>query len=457
MSNTPISSNLLKIIYIVNVFLIPTQFFTKIFIKTESMSSLEKKFIKNNNNFYKKTNSMLNKNILETLNDKNYMNYCSSNYMFDYPDKNYTTYSNNINHLNNNTKKLKKLIVINRHGDRMPINLEQPFIFDLLRCVKCNNKECLTKNCHEGDLTLKGYEQLRNLGRHLAEKYNDFFIRTSENEILLRTSSIERTKTSLFGLLEGLKEKLVEKGIEMFYDPKIKEDFMEELETNTFESSIIGRSIANIFPLTDSLKLISPLTPKPEKDSLLSLKNCPAFSKVLNETYKNNIIHNTTNIDESLVAMCNDIEESCRKYECDEFKKITAVKNFFDSWKEHTKIIKENNILLKMYFGRFAGDFLDFLDNQTKMEIISTHDNSLSLILAGLKTDFFERPPLASAIFLEIWTNNKNEDFLRIIFNNKILKSDIYHSRLIPLKIVREYLKMMSINEKGLKEMCQLN
>lgn len=352
--------------------------------------------------------------------------------------------------------KLKKFIVINRHGDRMPIKYEQKNLFKFINCVNCSDIICDINKCKEGDLTEKGYEQMEKLGKHISIEYQELLTNINKEDISLRTTIIDRTKNSLNGILKGLKEGLINNGRKILFDPDIEIDLSENLieYPNSLNNSLISEAIEDIFPFLNELKYLKPNTPDGEIDSLLYLKNCKSYYKVINESLRSP--HIKENVDETLVALCNDLYEPCEKYNCNEEYKNNIIKQYFNAWKEHGITIRNNNFLTKIYFGRFANELLNFIDGPKKMQIISSHDNSISLILAGFKTNFVEKPPLGSAIFLEIWVDNKNNEFLRIIFNDKVLKSDIFNNINIPLNIVREYAEIMNINQTELINMCKL-
>ncbi|KAF7702685.1 Counting factor 60 [Cucumispora dikerogammari] len=378
--------------------------------------------------------------------------YINRNESFEYKRYCESKFSNNPQE----NMKLKKILVINRHGDRMPINYEHRDLFSFISCVSCIEENCSIGVCKEGQLTEKGYEQMESLGKHISEEYQEILIDIKEKDISLRTTVIERTQSSLNGILKGLKRGLIASGTKILFEPEIKIELIQNLDEYTVSNgaSLIDEAISDIYPLVTNLVTIESLTPSAEIDSLLYLKPCKATAKILAKDLKMPTIKE--NVDETLVALCNNIYEPCEKYNCDEDYKNKTIKQYFDAWKLHSLAIKENNFLAKIYFGRFAKELLDFINDSKKMSINSSHDNSISLILSGLKTNFVEKPPLGSAIFLEIWADSENNEFLRIIFNNKILKSDIFDGINIPIRVVKEYAKIMTVDQNELKRMCKL-
>ncbi|EPR79297.1 Histidine acid phosphatase [Spraguea lophii 42_110] len=342
---------------------------------------------------------------------KHYKKYCGSNYASIPQHENY---------------KLKKLMVFFRHGDRAPLKMNANKWKDE-HCKVCNTKktlksnrlvECNIEKCDDGMLSLKGFEQMEKLGKFLKEEYfseKDF----DEKDIEYNCTNVPRAKASLAAMHKGLKGTIV----------------IEKI---------------NIKPLVD--------------DPMISRKDCPMHIRIMNKSLKHLLPEKipattvSTDFDNYLTHLCNNIPLNCNKISCDKNKIIEYLNSSFKVWKEQNDTAVHNERILQYTFGRLANEILKKLKTKTPIHIFSSHDGTLSSLLNGLGTKVQEHTPYASAIFIEIWEhgNDKNKkDYARIIFNDKVCQTTIDKSTNIPLKKFIEYLKVLRIrNESELKNSC---
>lgn len=313
---------------------------------------------------------------------------------------------------------LEKVIVIHRHGDRAPIKIKNSswIEYDCVGCEVNGNtiEKCKTRECKEGDLTEKGFEQMEKLGNFIKNEYLEKLYgskKVSIENISLRATEIGRTHASLAGVVQGLFK------IHSIHNVKI---------------------------------------PMLNEDSLVNPKTCPALGKFMSESIDNYYvtIDNSENLkkkfssqfiaDSYMTHICNPVPINCNELNCDP----SIIKKYLDAslltWKAQTEQSLYNINVLKMLFGRFANEFLDILKNDKKMHIFSAHDGSLSLILSGLGTLVIDHPPYASVIFLEIWRYNDKE-YLRIIFNKNVCESFIDDSTNISMIKLQKYLNKIKL------------
>ncbi|KRH92214.1 Lysosomal & prostatic acid phosphatase, partial [Pseudoloma neurophilia] len=200
--------------------------------------------------------------------------------------------------------------------------------------------------------------------------------------------------------------------------------------------------------------------PSNEKESLIGYKTCPRLTHILTLSSKKGFKEFSDKkdiqiiTDNFLYSICTKSKINCDKIPCNLEKSIKIVEGSFKTWSYQSILLKKHSNLRKFMFGKFANDLLIILRNNKKINIISAHDNSLSYILTGLGTDILERPPLASAIFIEIWSYNSVK-YIRILFNNFVCLTNLDKSTNVPYETMINYLERAAISdEKELEQSC---
>lgn len=338
-----------------------------------------------------------------------FKNYCSASYM-NIPQEPDMT--------------LKKLILFHRHGDRAPLTIHNTN-WHTQDCKKCKLKDnnlienCVTVKCEDGLLSIKGYTQMVELGKFLKQNYP----KTLFTKIKLRSTAIERTQTSLHGVYFGLT------GKKIIHNVTVKQ-------------------------LND--------------DSLIIPMNCPFIDERIN----NKSLHNQLPIvteddkrgnmsfkirsDQYFTALCNKIDIDCDRINCDDdiiFRYLSLSNN---SWSDEANVLLTDEEILSMIFGRFVDELKEIIEDEYTTHLISVHDRSLAMLMAGLGIKEEEHPPYASAIFMEIWENDQSVEFVRIIYNDKTCDTIIDENCNILLEKFLEYIKVLRISEDKMKEKCKI-
>ncbi|KAM0688247.1 hypothetical protein COBT_000495 [Conglomerata obtusa] len=336
-----------------------------------------------------------------------YKDYCESTYKRITQHKNY---------------KLNKLIVFHRHGDRASLNVEYSSWKDE-HCITCKFDDrtisnCTENKCKDGNLSVKGYNQMVQLGQFIKKNYSEL----DQKTIYKRCTYIERTQSSLHGVLYGLT------GEKLFKDV---------------------------------------ITKKVVDDGLLIPKDCVYLTeKVLNQVsdFFGSIIAKDERLkselpqrraDIYLTSLCNDIILDCSLINCDEDIINEYVNMSFEAWEGQAKIFKNDEYVLKLTFGRFVDELKTIIYGEDDINLISVHDSTLTMILAGMGADKEGHPPYASALFLEIWSDYEQK-YLRVVYNDKILKTTIDDSVNIPLKKFIEYLNVLKIDKQEVENKCSI-
>lgn len=319
---------------------------------------------------------------------------------------------------------IEKVIVIYRHGDRTPVAMNKSKWSERM-CVSCeygNDRRsigpCAEKKCESGDLTVKGYEQLNKLGKFIKDQYGMLLGEAGDNiyGVEMRATLALRTHSSLFGLVNGIKK------------------------VNRLENVHI-----------------------PTDDSLIIPENCRRLDEVMKaqgrDLYKG-ISTSKGSTDPVKIAdnywthMCNDVAINCDELDCSEktiWKYLNASTRV---WNEQIKVVDENESLLKILFGKFANELAEIIGNDTHMHIYSAHDGSLSSVLVGLGARVYERPPYASAIFIERWAGKNKNKFVRVVYNGRVCKTLIDEDTNIPLDKFLKYIKILAVESGDLHDLC---
>lgn len=358
--------------------------------------------------------------------------------------------------------KLLKLIVIHRHGDRTPLktygNLKD-------ECVGCkssidnidnlySSNQCKVITCKDGLLTKKGYNQMLKLGRFIRNNY----FKGQEidlDDIYLRATNVKRTQSSLNGLITGF-----------FNNYENLNDIIPlKMSVNSVENDEIysNDEKENFIDTKDRTKLFGEnfvyKVPNVKDDTLIGTKTCQRLTHILTLTSKKgfedvpkqNDLQNIT--DNYLYSLCKNMELDCERVPCEENQSNQLVDGSFKTWTYQSILLNTHEEVLKFLFGKFANDLLNSLRNDKKISIFSAHDNSLSYVLAGLKTQIIERPPLASAIFLEVWSFN-GVKYVRIIFNDYVCITSLDKSTNISYEKIMIYLESIVVDDIYLNSSC---
>ncbi|ELQ74707.1 Lysosomal & prostatic acid phosphatase [Trachipleistophora hominis] len=424
--------------------------------------------------------------------------------------------------------KLKKVIVLHRHGDRMPL---KTYGKEKGVCVRCDVRrrasrmnvdwakdrnepwyddrtdtysmqKCRISKCTDGTLTVKGYNQMRRLGRFIKDEYIPRLGHVRLTDINFRATAVKRTHSSLSGVVSGMFEEdrmnvreeevnafsswmendgedigpdddsplnadgIQEREDTAYYDngeytsktSKLIDDKVSEGPESTHKTEPRVKKLKKIkrenFGKTFTLKI-----PPISKDTLVGYKTCPKLTHILTLTTKKAFsnVKNQTDLqnitDNYLCSMCADIQLDCEKLSCNISEVYDVVTANFKTWTYQSILLLNHLEVLEFLFGKFAIDLGLLLEDNSKLSVLSLHDNSLSYVLAGLGTRVIERPPLASAIFIEVW-ENKGDKYVRVLFNQFVCLTNIDSSTNIPFDKLVRYLNAVKATDASLSEAC---
>ncbi|KAM0676409.1 hypothetical protein GVAV_000375 [Gurleya vavrai] len=285
--------------------------------------------------------------------------------------------------------KLNKLIVFFRHGDRAAQEISNTNWKDK-KCIYTdvidNNILDLTVSpCTKGALTLKGYKQMIDLGIFIKENYGYY----DENEIFKQCTSVQRTQSSLHGVMYGINEIQKVSQIEIY---KIRKDELRDIENCNDLNLVVKNMIMKHF------NKIKYKDVKSKEENFLNLS------------------------DKYLSCFCNNLPINCNNENCENEIIRDYIEKSFNFWDDFGKLIRTDYKTAKMTFGRYCKQIIDIIYNNKKLSLISSHDIVLIMILAGIGVKNIKQPGYASAIFLEIG-EHKDNCYIRIIYNNKIVKT----------------------------------
>lgn len=284
--------------------------------------------------------------------------------------------------------------------DHVPANL-------LTRRKLLHGRQKLRGNCHVGQLTHLGLEQLRRIGELLRERYVDelrvlppvFDART----VFVRSTDTNRTIESAQSLLWGL------------YPPSTRPHGRE----GVMDVNIVEGAAENMYPRSacarlNQLKKDARATPdylkhREDRQPFQDKVEAALGRKVnswdgLNSTLQTIIRHRLLlpdGVDQDIV----DGVESEAGYE-------TAVK--FSSPE-----------ICRLAIGRFIGDVVDRVqttvdgEDDVRFALYSGHDNTLSPFLSAFNVFDARQPPMASVIVLEVYKDAKDKHWVRFLYNGE--------------------------------------
>lgn len=307
--------------------------------------------------------------------------------------------------------RLEKILVVFRHGERAPLANIGPKWREW-DCVTCEDK-CKNVKCTDGLLTKAGYKQARELGVYIRRYYIPLIVndKLDPEDVYFRSTNTSRTIATLSGVSLGMTNKerftefkIMEKGDDTLRKPIgciVKNHTKQGAQTSTLEKTL--------------------------------------------EEYGNTGNHSDLNdrIDQYITHMCAGVRIDCNDISCKDEAVTKHIKFSNERWKRNIGIILNEKNTQKKIFSGFASDLLEGLDNGKMVSLYSSHDSSISFILAGLGIDYTERPPYASAIFIEVWCKG-GKQFIRIIFNSDHSKPREFMDDYIPIDDFKKYLTTMA-------------
>lgn len=299
-----------------------------------------------------------------------------------------------------NKGELIGLVAIFRHGDRAPLSISGD-IWKMKICVRCEGV-CSEEPCAKGMLTKKGYAQAKGLGNYIRRHYLGRFEKL--NNIVGYHSGYERSISTLNGVMLGMG----------------KSTYQSKLETSMVDIKN-ARLVRNLY-LSSKLKTNS------EKSS------------------NNYILY-----DEVVVNYCTKTTFRCGKFACDPKKILALVKDQKSEFVAYTQAIKANLITMGLMLGNFGMFLRKEMFKRQAVTLVSGHDSVIIKILNGLNIDIKKFPPYTSTVFLEIWRDYSQNEFVRVVYDGEVQKLGLYRETLISFDNFIKYLDMFNNVNKTLR------
>lgn len=322
---------------------------------------------------------------------KPFQDYCQSGYRFLPKMENYN---------------LEKIMVVFRHGARAPTR-NMPDEWRSQNCMSCMLKgsmisSCQKKECSEGELTYRGFEQMVGLGRFIKKSYKALLFdkEIKQSNIKMRATRIPRTQASLAGVIKGL----------------IGDTTLKNVKIPQEDDSLIVNVRCAI---PEEKQNRTALFNKPEivQDSKI-LKSHPGPLERADQYY---------------TSMCSGVSIDCKELSCVVGNVVDHMKAANDNWMRTVSLGSRDRQTRRKVFGRFARDLLLDMGEDKQILLYSAHDSSISAILAGLDTGVAEWPSYASAFFIEIWCNT-GKQYVRLVLNGRVVKPREFPEEYIPIK-----------------------
>lgn len=300
--------------------------------------------------------------------------------------------------------RLVQLLAVFRHGDRMPLascknSNDQGLCEKNLNsseCVDCTLDFCSYTNCTSGQLSAKGFSQTINLGKHLTN-YKKLF--KEKPNVVGYHSKVPRTLGSLQGVLKGLGIK--HSGIHL-----------EESIANTKNHNIIKHQ------LMDQIKISSD-----PKDYFI-------YDKVI-------------------TSLCSGASIECESIGCE----TNSILNFLEEkeglFLENIKNVKNSFAANGVSIGTFGQFIESLIKRRNEINIISGHDSTIIKLLTALNVAVDAIPPYASVVLIEVLKDKHKSEFVRVIFEDQVLKIGLYKEKTVEFDKFITYLVMFNKTNKN--------
>ncbi|XP_043478896.1 venom acid phosphatase Acph-1-like [Leptopilina heterotoma] len=301
---------------------------------------------------------------------------------------------------------LKMVNALFRHGDRTP----HPFYYETYPKDPFANETYFPMGY--GALTNKGKLRAFELGTFLRRRYNQFLGTTYiPEDIYARSTQIDRAQMTLLLVLAAL------------YPP----DALQKWEPTLNWQPI---------PITYE---------KADDDVLLFARKCPKFMKMFEEIEKLDEVKqlfvkyeplatNLTKLTGKNVNSPSEIFNFFNLLDCQESMNLSypiwaketllANKDFQEAVDVLEKMRNYNNALKKLNGGRLLNQItsdmvakqIGMLKQGTKIKFYSAHDFNVNALIYALGVTEFKRPFYCSAVILEMYSDEKNNYYVQILY-----------------------------------------
>lgn len=292
---------------------------------------------------------------------------------------------------------LRKLLVMFRHGDRAPLSMRDSKWGDK-QCVHCENKECESVRCGPGLLTKKGFEQGQALGQFIKNNYAQLL----KGPVKAMHTEINRTQATLMGVLTGL----------------------------------------------DKTK-----TPISVNKAFVSAQECVNFRDSLAQSKDIGVDYIA--FDNYMTSICNDVPLNCELLSCTPSVIEKIINDEVKGYESLMGNMRADFAVNAVGFAELAKALLDALHGEERLVLMAAHDSTVSKLLNGLNTDEIGIPPYASAVFIEIFTDKRGLEMVRVIYEGHVQLFGSGHEQYMDYVSFQEYLEAFAGKSDDIGQLCK--
>lgn len=359
---------------------------------------------------------------------------------------------------------LKKLIVFARNGDRCPEQLQKG-IWSKRRCINCTESNCYLAKCNKGMLTIKGFKQGHDLAAYIKKEYYPKFSYKKTNSIGNRNHPVlevldHRSSASVSTQNADLEEDKHQSKVgeqlsgEYFYMTDKRED--NELRPDIKVQGYYYNNEKNLSFLksvTESLEYSKCNIKKIEfigcKKVCLGLRNSLFDKKDSEKIIAGNQFHSI------ISSLCNDVPINCSSFDCD----LTKMQDFLVltkmNFEDDLARMREEFSAKAVDFASLSSFLLRLISQENDIEVASVSGETIISLLAGLNTNNNDLVAYGGSVFIEVWADKMNREFVSLRFNGKELDFGFYKEKFIHVDQFKKYLKLFSENEKEITKICR--
>lgn len=313
---------------------------------------------------------------------------------------------------------LLSLIVFTRNGDRSPEKGKNK-AWRHNMCVRCSGNNCHLIQCRNGLLTIKGYNQGHDLAGFIKKEYYPLFYNKNTRQHPIYDYGT-KNKTTADVTIHGYS-----------YESSKNRVFLKSILSALEYGSLKVKNIKDLDCPTECLDLRNSLFSKNDSEKLI-------FGG---------------EFDRIIASLCNKVPLECGKFGCD----LLEMENFLSqekmNFEDNLVKMEEDIVPTAVSFGPLSEFILSILPNRD-LTIVSVTAETIITLLAGFNTDNSKLVPYAGSIFIELWQNDKKEEFYSIVYNGKRQKIGLFRETFVEKSEFVKFLKMFNNHIKEVKKVC---
>ena len=279
--------------------------------------------------------------------------------------------------------------------------------------------------CRSGQLTLIGFQQHRQLGYFMQDRYSAL-IRSvkSNNDVFVQSTNYQRTIHSAAAFLLGFNSKQKERPGQLLLPIHVSKDINLSLPPNRLTKN---------YPKCKKLEAVwkRELAKQPQNDA--EIQTFHLLKKIIDVKFDYSRIALTTLYDLIWCRMCHNQPRPCGSHVCPTTEQLLdgalkSHKSFTFYYPMTLSIVKTQGYIANTVIGAMEHAINTLhRDSHIKITASFTHDSVLTPLLLSLGANHSVWPPYASRLVIEFWrakakpVDEDSSYYVRLLYNGKPL------------------------------------